>query len=206
MSDLRNHIFSSIYKKAERLASATFMVSDIMPEGNELKTNIRHLSIELVSKSVSSNPNALEPLVLNIMSLLEISFISGLISEMNARILKEEFNGFLGLIDRQSSSLSASVTSLFSEDSPAKEEKITQKTPLLKMPQMPREPKASRKETRGKNILEFIAQEGSVSIKDISQNIRGCSEKTIQRELAKMINSGAVKKMGERRWTRYEVA
>ncbi len=50
----------------------------------------------------------------------------------------------------------------------------------------------------------FKSQKGKeFTIKDISHEVSGCSEKTIQRELVSMVTSGVLKKRGERRWSRY---
>ncbi|OGC87678.1 hypothetical protein A3D70_01210 [Candidatus Adlerbacteria bacterium RIFCSPHIGHO2_02_FULL_54_18] len=52
-------------------------------------------------------------------------------------------------------------------------------------------------------ILELVRKKKQLSIKEIALVIRDCSEKTIQRELAALINQGLVRKVGERRWSVY---
>lgn len=52
-------------------------------------------------------------------------------------------------------------------------------------------------------ILDFVKQNKGVSIKDIAKVVKGCSEKTIQRELAVLIDRGLVERKGERRWSIY---
>ena len=52
-------------------------------------------------------------------------------------------------------------------------------------------------------ILEFVRKHKNVSIKDIARVIKGFSEKTIQRELALLIQQGLVLKRGDRRWSVY---
>ncbi len=59
---------------------------------------------------------------------------------------------------------------------------------------------------RTERILEYIRRQGSVSIKEIASTIKGCSEKTIQRELISLIQAGLVRRVGERRWSHYEPA
>lgn len=52
-------------------------------------------------------------------------------------------------------------------------------------------------------ILDCVRKGNGVSIKEISLVVRGCSEKTIQRELNSMIEQGVVIRKGERRWSTY---
>ena len=67
------------------------------------------------------------------------------------------------------------------------------------------------KEERHNEILDIIkSNNGSATIKDIKDKAYGslinCSEKTLQRELVSMVKEGALKKTGEKRWSRYLVA
>jgi DeoR/GlpR family transcriptional regulator of sugar metabolism len=59
---------------------------------------------------------------------------------------------------------------------------------------------------RQESIVTILENKGPSYIKDISMLIREVSEKTIQRELQVLVDSGRVLKEGERRWTRYSVA
>lgn len=52
-------------------------------------------------------------------------------------------------------------------------------------------------------ILDVVRKRKSVSIKEIASVIKGCSEKTIQRELNTLIDKGLVRREGERRWSVY---
>jgi len=63
-----------------------------------------------------------------------------------------------------------------------------------------------RKKSRREFILSVISQKGEVTIKDISSVFKGCSEKTIQRELISLVNDGVVLKEGERRWSKYSLS
>lgn len=58
---------------------------------------------------------------------------------------------------------------------------------------------------RANQIIEIIKRKGNVMIKDISLEIIDCSEKTIQRELQKLVQKGTLKKEGERRWSTYSI-
>lgn len=63
----------------------------------------------------------------------------------------------------------------------------------------------SKKGMRQDIILKLLKTRGLVSIKDISEIISECSEKTIQRELASLVDRGIIRKTGERRWSKYSL-
>jgi hypothetical protein len=80
----------------------------------------------------------------------------------------------------------------------------TENTPQQKIQKgqdIPEEDKKDRKE----KILNIIKDKKQVMIKDIVTSITGCSEKTIQRELSALVAQGVLKKIGEKRWSRYEL-
>lgn len=60
-----------------------------------------------------------------------------------------------------------------------------------------------RKHGRREQILALFVKGVDVSIKDIASRIRGCSEKTIQRELNSLLYDNVIERIGEKRWSRY---
>ncbi len=62
-----------------------------------------------------------------------------------------------------------------------------------------------KKSERQELILAALKGQSSLTIKDFTRIIKDCSEKTIQRELLQMVDSGLIKKEGERRWSRYSL-
>lgn len=80
--------------------------------------------------------------------------------------------------------------------------------PPLDMPIKDKLHKGQKEDSKGQSdrmtlILELVRKRKSASIKDIAAVIRGCSEKTIQRELTVLIERGLVRRQGERRWSVY---
>ncbi|MES2471196.1 MAG: hypothetical protein V4526_03115 [Patescibacteria group bacterium] len=63
-----------------------------------------------------------------------------------------------------------------------------------------------RKDSRKKAIVDLLSKKSNLTVKDFLSVITDCSEKTIQRELIDMVESGVLKKEGERRWSRYSLA
>jgi len=66
--------------------------------------------------------------------------------------------------------------------------------------------KPSNSPDRRTRIRTILEAKGEATIKDISEIITECSEKTVQRELNAMIEDNVVKRQGERRWSKYSVA
>lgn len=59
---------------------------------------------------------------------------------------------------------------------------------------------------RRQRIVQILSEKKEVTIKDISEHIKDCSEKTIQRELNTMIKDNVVLRNGNRRWSLYTLA
>jgi hypothetical protein len=221
--DQKSKEIMEIYRKAENISSAVFLVSDTMSDAGELKTKIKDLALRLIAdcsliKNVPvgekvKNIHSLEAIALNLSSLFQVSSVSGMVSPMNSSVVRSEIQAFIALLVSYTKSIHDLAISLVKESAVVSE-------PNLAMPSQPvasaeattvkkqsgqanGQTKVTRKDTRERTILEFIKTKDSVNIKDIARNVRGCSEKTIQRELLKMVDSGLVKKTGERRWSRY---
>jgi DeoR/GlpR family transcriptional regulator of sugar metabolism len=60
-----------------------------------------------------------------------------------------------------------------------------------------------KKMSRREQILGLFVRGVDVSIKDIATRIKGCSEKTIQRELNALLYDNIIERIGEKRWSRY---
>lgn len=60
-----------------------------------------------------------------------------------------------------------------------------------------------RKQSRRDQILALFVKGVDVSIKDIAARVKGCSEKTIQRELNALLYDNVIERIGEKRWSRY---
>jgi len=61
----------------------------------------------------------------------------------------------------------------------------------------------SRAGDRTERIMAVLKSQPGASIKDISEVVTDCSEKTIQRELNDLIKKGRVVREGQKRWSKY---
>lgn len=77
--------------------------------------------------------------------------------------------------------------------------------PALRSPQILPSP-LQQKDKRQEVIINMLKKSDNLTIKDFSDVITDCSEKTIQRILLSMVADGVLKKTGERRWSRYSLA
>jgi hypothetical protein len=60
-----------------------------------------------------------------------------------------------------------------------------------------------RRSDRQLQVLAALSTDRESGIKDIAARIKGCSEKTIQRELNELTLRNKIKRTGEKRWSRY---
>ncbi|MCC6290554.1 DeoR family transcriptional regulator [Candidatus Nomurabacteria bacterium] len=162
--------------KLEKLASAVYLITDFLNDSDPLKWRLRDKALSLLDQVVLSHIN-------QILSLINIVRLNPNASEMNLNILKREYDYFK---DR-----------LVSE----KELSFEQET-LISGAKLSPKLHAGNSDRRD-TIFKIIKQNGPISIADIARAVPDVSSKTVQRELAELVRSGALKKEGERRWSRY---
>lgn len=76
-------------------------------------------------------------------------------------------------------------------------------TPKKVVPKVEVAENKERRSGRQLQVLAALSTERELGIKDIAARIKGCSEKTIQRELNELTLRGKIKRTGEKRWSRY---
>jgi len=237
--------FLYIYKKAEKIAAAVYMISDFFSDSEPLKPKIRSAVLSLIDMSLSLNTtlspdrkgllNNLVREALSVISFSEVAARSGIESVMNHQILKSELDQFIRTIEerelphklgrhfildesmiRDEIPVPASmprdnnvkvapphitkqkVGHAVSVNHIAPQHAAADKTDRLE--------KSNRKSDRQEAIISVIKSRGESSIKDLTGVIKGCSEKTIQRELLLLVDKGILTRTGERRWSRYSLA
>lgn len=225
-------VFLNLYKRTHKLSIAIFLVSDNI-EGNDfLKSKIKELSSKMLSLVISFKDNGsyhelnkniseFEKVYLELLSFLDISSVSGFISKMNADIIKNELNNLIMDFGAFKSSTKINEQDIGTVISSGDKEAFVAgninvldptysvsdkyiKDINLRYNDQPKSVKRQNKKSNRKSLIyEFILKHNGSSIKDILPNIKGCSEKTIQREIIELIKDGKLRKEGERRWSRY---
>ncbi|MCX6738951.1 MAG: hypothetical protein NT098_02745 [Candidatus Parcubacteria bacterium] len=90
-----------LFKKAEKLATALYLVTSFLSDNEPLKRNIREAGINIISDITSFGNTTMSDTVSSVkkvmsdiekvVALLEISATAGFMSEMNLTILREEY-------------------------------------------------------------------------------------------------------------------
>lgn len=215
-------VYVYVLKKLEKIVSAIFLVTDLFSEKDSLRYKLRDVSLELLS--VAAHDQSLEtikPYLVEFLSLLDVAYHGNQLSEMNYTVLKRELSDLIDRIQKDKYETFSLPRSFF--DTPEQqgrpiEQKTESKTVNLPQPlqtkikqvnkgQADHSPKktSSKKAARQQRILDIVKDMKKVSVTDVSAKIPNVSDKTIQRELIALVESGILKKEGERRWSTYSL-
>ncbi len=264
-----------VAKKSERLVTALYIVTDLIDGSEPIKNGLRKNSVALLSAMnalmqydvkdrTTEFATALKS-TMEIISLLHVASATGLVSEMNGKLLIDGFRVLQSVLEKKQPILTKEMISVDSEDmmyentegysgivstsydaltlsevargSDNKEsyqikkteiptagtkgqadqlfkgqENVRNKTPSLHNVLIQHATRQSpslsssfqtRKQTRREQVVSLFVKGVDVSIKDIAARIKGCSEKTIQRELNSLVYDNVIERIGEKRWSRY---
>jgi hypothetical protein len=195
-------------KKSEKFASAIYLITGFLNDQEPIKWKLRSLASEFVSLTISHKEkqvisSAVRDLILNIKSLLSIAKNVGLISTENNDLMQEELTKYVGTIDYTT----ISIKDFFHIESPKPDIKHLHEGPEVRDKPLREFGAVSvKKNSRQNIIITLLKRKKEIMIKDISPLIGDCSEKTIQRELSAMVKAGVLRKIGEKRWSRYSLA
>jgi len=206
---------SEITKKTERLASAVYLVTSFFADQEPMKWRLRTLSANLVSEDVKDKSSTAREMV----SLFAVAKNAALVSDQNFDIL-------IGELTKLQDEIEKPVDYSLISPGPSREKYLPEPkgpdpvkdTSYLELNTEPEEKKVEKpvlkgfgavsvkKNSRQSIIIGLLKRKKEIMIKDVSPLISGCSEKTIQRELSAMVKQGVIKKMGDKRWSRYTLA
>lgn len=165
----------------------------------------------------------------SMVSLCEVAILTTLVSEMNLRIIKEELISLINIIEGrwESSAYNQNLANLIeipeqgleytndyrNQNNELISYKRQQKDNVLKndfnnvntRQAISESNESGKVSNRQQKIVDFLRTNGESGIKEIAKVIKEFSEKTIQRDLGALVNSGVLKKEGERRWSKYSI-
>jgi len=199
--------------KSQKIASATYLITSFFDDKEPLKWRLRLLSVDLASNLIKDKSRLLEEMS----HLFSIAKNIGLITETNHEILVAELSKLkheieiplnLGLSlekNDKTEFIESPTQNLSNEQKNFNiKDKINQKPALKEFKEFG--VVSVKKNSRQSIIMNVLKRKKEIMIKDISPLIKNCSEKTIQRELMSMVKVGVLKKIGDKRWSRYTLA
>lgn len=218
------------YKRAERISAALHLVTNHVPETEPLRSVIRNKGLELLSHILelragfrgpaSEKGQAALASIRELISLVRLLAVSGFISVQNANAIAEATDELGSLIViSQRSSLADQLTISREQLIPPVGNVVTprferatsfiQPRPIVKRTEhkdvtVGQSGEGYATGQRSEIILDILKAGGILGIKDISANLPQYSEKMIQRELSDLVDSGRVRKIGAKRWSRYQ--
>jgi hypothetical protein len=203
--------------QVEAISKAVYLVTDLFSEGEPLKMSLRRVAIQCVESEDKFNN------FIKLNSLIKLSRDMDLITSMNAGLLIRVIEGQLNDIGNKEEKRDVKIDSVLDMNEVV--EKVTAEIIVIedkaeivaekKVPNITINNNTQNIKTinnismdigsRRKRILEIVKARGAVTINEFIDAIKGCSSKTIQRELTSLVLSGTLKKTGERRWSKYSL-
>lgn len=222
-----------IQQKSQKIVSALYMITDFIKDNDAIKWEIREEGIILISHAMIFNTALLlekehasklfSTSADKIISYLNIASTASLISKMNTSIVIHEIESLVNFIHKEEKEnpLPGYILSdsFFATDVPEPDHvsemskmsdkghsyplktKSIQKDNVSNYPSL----KKDKQKDRTESIINLLKKSSNLTIKDFTQVIKDCSEKTIQRDLISLVEKGIVKREGERRWSTYSL-
>jgi hypothetical protein len=214
------------YRRAERIVAALYLVTNHISPEELLRTQIRIEALRILEQILAARNemrgadsikiSSCRTSIRYIISLVRMLTVSGLLSLQNGTVVVEGLDD-LGSLLANSSNAALSESVVLSRESLTDIHggivKDVRDTREVKDRSIKDASNMSDKTTfsgeldsREKGIIGVLRVGGELGIKDISSNLPEYSEKMIQRDLAKLVAAGRVKKIGLKRWSRYSIA
>jgi phosphohistidine swiveling domain-containing protein len=221
-----NNKISLVIKRqvqVEAISKAVYLVTDLFSDNEPLKMSLRRVAIQTVEDEYKVNS------FLKLNSLIKLAREIDLITHMNADLLIRVIDSQLEDLNKKEEKKDIDVTNVLKIDNTNEikvnevvvienndiaeintAEKVDKKVPTITINNNTQNIKTINNismdiGSRRKRILEIVRSRGAVTINEFIDTIKGCSSKTIQRELTSLVLSGTLKKTGERRWSKYSL-
>ncbi len=222
-----DNYYKQIFKKTEKIVSVVFYILNNVDADKKSETHISNMA----SKAHFAHENALRTLeikpvsskevieqfaqaLVGLDSTLRISAVSGVISPEVLAVLTAEIDvvlrGLKTFLHDPATIEGGLLDQFSSQTAPMSAPGRSSARPVNSASRSTQVPAKGGTNTGGTadrrdRIKTILEAKGEASIKDISEIITDCSEKTIQRELNAMIQENLVKRQGERRWSKYSI-
>jgi DNA-binding transcriptional ArsR family regulator len=204
---------------ALKISEALYRTTDLMYDGEPLKWKIREAAIKIaeaimvgLDKNVAiRRESVVDSLVKDAVFYLDLAASSAFISQKNFDVLCREYTMLARRISVFVEKSNQSISDMPILDIHLTDKDISDKE-LLQVEKIGANMNSSvggnttvvGNNDRRRVILDELKQKKSLSVSEAKEIFDGAiSEKTVQRELASMVEEGLLIKEGEKRWRRY---
>ncbi len=213
-----DNYYQHIFKKTEKIVSVVFYIINNIDFDKKSETQISnlaskaHLTHEHALRTLEARQSSAKEILeqfaqalIGLDSTLRVASAMSLISSDVLTVVVNEIDAVLrginSYIGTDSFSFAGSTDATVT---PAKSKPAAVTSSASTGPKTDSVAKSTAADRR-QRIITILEAKGEATIKDISEIITDCSEKTIQRELNTLIEDNQVKRQGERRWSRYSL-
>ncbi len=214
--------YRHIFKKTEKIVSVVFYIVQNIDHNKKSETHISniaskaHFAHENALRSLEVKPmNSKEVLeqfaqaLIGLDSVLRIAGASGVFSAEVLHVVTAEIDSVLrslsGYMSPEVGVESSFLQNVSAPEAPIRKASAPVQNTARKTASQASQPPVNSADRRTR-IQTILEAKGEATIKDISEIVTDCSEKTIQRELNAMIDENIVQRQGERRWSKYSLA
>lgn len=210
--------YKYIFKKTERIVSVVFYITQSLEQKDKYTRTIQEIedsaqrlhnvvleSLNVRAHVAEENIQGVTHALVTLESKLRVAHVMRVITREVLEVIDNEVDSVLRALVKYSNedNLYAERTAAPQPPAPAVSLRSAAATPIRSRATTPAAGTTEGMQSRRTRILTIIEAKGEVSIKDITDIITDVSEKTIQRELNAMIEDNQIKRIGERRWSKY---
>lgn len=225
-----NEYYKYIFKKTEKIVSVVFYVLHHTSERTRNEVHVKDIeaaaqrvhnaviaSLEARTHDAAAAVHEAAITLVALESKLRVAHVAGLLQRQVVELCAEEIQTVLRAMqsyiqpsetfhfENESETTDPLAPAAASAPRPARTEAPPAEPPAAAPSGREPAPRADAAKRR-ERIRTIVQAKGNVTIKDISDIITDCSEKTIQRELNDMIRTGEIVREGKRRWSTYKLA
>lgn len=216
--------YKYIFKKTEKIVCAVFYILEHTEKDTERTASVSleeaaKKTLDAVLATLSYRPHTAHDVLthaagalVGLASNVRVAQAAAVLPRDVADVLALEIDAVLRSLHQYLAADKQSIPDFSFEDEALVSPPRTSLTRPRTVPAPHNRPYVSSESTNGQHrerrdaIKGVLAAQGHATIKDISDKVSDCSEKTIQRELLTLIKDGEVIKEGERRWSKYRLA
>jgi len=220
----RNVTAHRAYRRVERIAAVAYVLTRNVSDNEPLKTKVREASHALVAATADleqgfrpSQDSVREKIEMQahvLGTLIRLLALGGYISSQNMNLTLEALDDLVVFLRQSRHSLLSEKNPLTKGDLSPLEANGAEAMPTTRQPAAHSQHKAESEPqvrtvkhgSRQETILTLLRKSGALGIKDIAAHLTDCGEKTVQRELAALVEQKKLKKEGEKRWSKYTLA